>query len=174
MLKIIKNSILFFLVSLACLLTIFNINNAKMSIKAYDDGLYFDQLSRASDDKKEKVLSLTQHLITKDNVKKLSSTVKEALNLFLTKVFQGTFGIQIWDSDDPNFSKFANFACDKDLPGEYYKTILPNEIQTYYTTKIIKLIDSEADTTYSDEITKVITSDYISGQVQKAIVDLTN
>ncbi|MDO8057990.1 hypothetical protein OC686_01755, partial ['Opuntia sp.' phytoplasma] len=67
-----------------------------MSIKAYDEGLYFDQFSKASNDKKEKVLSLTQYLIIKDS-KKISPAVKGALSEFLTTVFQDIFGIQEWD-----------------------------------------------------------------------------
>ncbi|MEK0308964.1 hypothetical protein [Candidatus Phytoplasma citri] len=173
MLKIIKNSILFFSVSLACLLTILTINNAKMSIKAYDEGLYFDQFSRASNDKKEKVLSLTQYLIIKDS-KKLSPAVKGALSEFLTAVFQDIFGIQEWDYSDPSFSKFAAFDCDADLPSTYYSSILPNEIQTYYVTKIINLIDDKANPTYSDSITAILTNTYMSQKVQKAIADLTN
>ncbi|MDV3166291.1 MAG: hypothetical protein Q8807_01255 ['Waltheria sp.' little leaf phytoplasma] len=172
MLKIIKNSILFFSVSLTCLLTIFTVNNAKMSIKAYDEGLYFDKFSRASNDKKEKILSLTQYLIIKDN-KKAKTDFKGALEEFLTKAIQEHFGIQEWDYDDPDFSQFATFDCDADLPSTYYESILPNEIQTYYTTKIIKLIEPLANPTYSDLITGLLTNTYISQKVQKAISDLT-
>ncbi|MDO8064242.1 hypothetical protein [Candidatus Phytoplasma bonamiae] len=174
MLKIIKNSILFFSVSLACLLTIFTINNAKMSILAFDSGQYFDQVSNSNNDKREKVLSYTHYLISKDVNQKFKTQIplKQAIERFFDYIFQDLFAIQDWDPSDEKFSKLANFDSDKYLPDNYYDVILPAEIQLYFFTPLLKSIDEQVPSTYLDQVTKFLSTEYLTSKMSQAIEDL--
>ncbi|MDV3158340.1 MAG: hypothetical protein Q8753_01630 [Pigeon pea little leaf phytoplasma] len=145
-----------------------------MSIKAFDTGQYFDQVSQSANDKREKILSYIQYLVLKDVDQKFKTQVplKKAIEYFFDYIFQDFFAIQEWDPSDVDFSKLANFECDKYLPNDYYDAALPNEIKLYYFTPLLKLINEHVSTTYADQVTKFLSIDYLTAKMTQVIENL--
>ncbi|MCG3566503.1 MAG: hypothetical protein Q8747_00560 [Candidatus Phytoplasma australasiaticum] len=166
MLKLIKNSILFFSVSLTCLLTIFTINNSKMSIKAYDKGQYFDQVVSSAIDKKEKILSLMQYNIIEDTQDLPSHPVKIAAQTYINYIFQDEFGVEEWTGSEA-FDK--SYKSDDNLPTNYYTTILPDEINREFITVLFAQIKTSVSNQVRDEVMKFLTTQYINDQIVRAI-----
>ncbi|MDV3182542.1 MAG: hypothetical protein Q8869_01575 [Candidatus Phytoplasma australasiaticum] len=165
MLKLIKNSILFFSVSLTCLLTILTINNSKMSIKAYDKGQYFDQVVSSAIDKKEKILSLMQYNIIEDTQDIPSHPVKIAAQNYINYIFQDEFGVEEWTESQT----FNTYKSDDNLPTNYYTTILPEEINREFITVLFAQIKTSVSSQVRDEVMKFLTTQYISDQIVRAI-----
>ncbi|MDV3157242.1 MAG: hypothetical protein Q8760_00720 [Candidatus Phytoplasma australasiaticum] len=172
MLKLIKNNILLFSVSLACLLTIFTINNAKISIKAYDKGQYFDAVVSANIDKKEKILSLMQFNIIEDAKDVIKQhTVKVGLEAFMNYLFQDYFGVDEWDEETQQFTQFDS---DVNLPENYFTTILPDEINREFIQPLFLQMKKTVSTSIIDQIKNFLTTDYISQQITRAINSLSS
>ncbi|MDO8029913.1 hypothetical protein OC709_00035 ['Planchonia careya' phytoplasma] len=170
MLKLIKNNILFFSIGLTCLLTIFTINNVKMSIKAYDKDQYFDQVVSSAIDKKEKILSLTQYNIIEDTQDIQTHPVKIAVQNFINYIFQDEFGIEEWKPSQT----FTKFKSDNNLPTNYYTTILPDEINREFITVLFAQIKTSVSTQVKDEVLKFLSTQYIGDQIVRAINFLLN